>query len=243
MSLHNKIIHLFVTVNIKVNDFKNYRLYFFLLSGEVVIWVILRNIIINDTGKQMTVKIDDVAKLAGVSKTTVSRVLNKRGSLSEKTIKKVYDAMDELNYRPNVIARQLFKQETKLIGLIFPTVTSPFFGQLISSIQKQLFNQGYRVLIGDSKNDSRIERKYLQELLAHQVDGLIVGSHNSGIDEYNNPNMPIVAIDRRVNDDIPIISSNNYMGGLMATELLIKKGARKIIHTNDPKNLVGPPQN
>lgn len=191
----------------------------------------------------MTVKIDDVAKLAGVSKTTVSRVLNKRGSLSEKTIKKVYDAMDELNYRPNVIARQLFKQETKLIGLIFPTVTSPFFGQLISSIQKQLFNQGYRVLIGDSKNDSRIERKYLQELLAHQVDGLIVGSHNSGIDEYNNPNMPIVAIDRRVNDDIPIISSNNYMGGLMATELLIKKGARKIIHTNDPKNLVGPPQN
>lgn len=191
----------------------------------------------------MSIKAEDVAKLAGVSKTTVSRVLNKRGYLSEKTIKKVYDAMEELNYRPNVIARQLLHQETKLIGLIFPTVTSPFFAQLIQSIEKKLFDNGYRVLIGDSRNDKKIEREYLQELLNHQVDGLIVGSHNQGIEEYNTPNLPIVAIDRRLNDDIPIVLSDNYQGGMIATELLIEKGAKKIIHTNDPASLVGPPQN
>ncbi|PMD68200.1 LacI family DNA-binding transcriptional regulator [Companilactobacillus nuruki] len=191
----------------------------------------------------MTVRIDDVAKLAGVSKTTVSRVLNKRGYLSEKTIKKVYDAMEQLNYRPNVIARQLFKQETKMIGLIFPTLANPFFGQMASVISERLFEKGYRVLVGDALNDPNIERKYLQDLLAHQVDGLIVGSHNTGISEYDNSNMPIIAIDRRVNNDIPIISSDNYNGGLMATELLIKNGARNIVHTNDPKSLVGPPQN
>lgn len=68
--------------------------------------------------EKKTIKLEDVAELAGVSKTTVSRVLNNRGYLSDKTIKKVHDAMDELNYRPNVIARQLFKQKTNLVAHI-----------------------------------------------------------------------------------------------------------------------------
>ena len=90
-------------------------------------------------GEIMEAKIDDVAKLAGVSKTTVSRVMNKRGYLSEKTIKKVHDAMDELNYQPNVVARQLFKQETKLVGLIFPTVNNPFFWTIGCHYGKKAF--------------------------------------------------------------------------------------------------------
>lgn len=69
--------------------------------------------------EKKTIKLEDVAELAGVSKTTVSRVLNNRGYLSDKTIKKVHDAMDELNYRPNVIARQLFKQKTNLVAFVF----------------------------------------------------------------------------------------------------------------------------
>ena len=68
--------------------------------------------------EKKTIKLEDVAKLAGVSKTTVSRVLNNRGYLSDKKIKKVHDAMDELNYRPNVIARQLFKQKTNLVAFV-----------------------------------------------------------------------------------------------------------------------------
>lgn len=190
----------------------------------------------------MKTKIDDVAKLAGVSKTTVSRVMNKRGYLSDKTIKKVHDAMDELNYQPNVVARQLFKQETKLVGLIFPTVNNPFFGQLVAAMEKKLFSQGFKVLIGDSMNDPEKEKLYLRELMSHQVDGLIVGAHNQGIKEYQNTNLPIIAIDRIMNNDIPVVSSDNYQGGKMATELLIEQGAKVIVHTNGPKSLKTPAQ-
>lgn len=190
----------------------------------------------------MKAKIDDVAKLAGVSKTTVSRVMNKRGYLSDKTVKKVNDAMKQLDYRPNVVARQLFKQETKLVGLIFPTVNNPFFGQLVASMEKELFNKGFKTLIGDSMNDPKKEKLYLRELMAHQVDGLIVGAHNQDISEYKNANLPIIAIDRIMNNDIPVVSSDNYQGGRMATELLIKNGAKIIIHTNGPKSLKTPAQ-
>jgi len=191
----------------------------------------------------MKAKMDDVARVAGVSKTTVSRVLNKRGYLSEKTIKKVQDAIAELDYRPNVVARQLFKQETKMVGLIFPTVNDPFYSQLIAEMEKRLFNMGFKVLIGDSMNDPQKEELYLQELMAHQVDGLIVGAHNRGIKEYENSNLPIVAFDRIVNPKIPVISSDNYQGGKLATELLIDNGAKVIIHTNGPETLETPAQN
>jgi len=196
----------------------------------------------NDLGDVMKVKMEDVAKLAGVSKTTVSRVLNKRGYLSTETVKKVHAAMDELNYRPNVVAQQLFKQETKLVGLIFPTVNNPFYGQLVATMETQLFKQGFKVLIGNSMNDSNKERLYLQELMAHQVDGLIIGSHNRGVEEYKHTNLPIVAIDSIMNKDIPVVSSDNYMGGTLATELLVDHGCQVIIHTNDPEAIKSPAQ-
>lgn len=70
-------------------------------------------------------KLDDVARLAGVSKATVSHVLNRRGYLSQDTIRKVEQAVKDLNYHPNTVARQLYKQKTDIIGMIFPTVDNP----------------------------------------------------------------------------------------------------------------------
>ena len=74
--------------------------------------------------------IKDVAALSGVSVTTVSRVLNKRGYISEDTYKKVYDAMAKLNYQPNQLARSLSKQKTNFIGLLVPDVSHPFFAEM-----------------------------------------------------------------------------------------------------------------
>ncbi|WP_323703800.1 LacI family DNA-binding transcriptional regulator [Mammaliicoccus sp. Dog046] len=190
----------------------------------------------------MKPKLDDVAKLANVSKTTVSRVLNKRGYLSQETIDKVNDAMEKLNYQPNTVARQLFNKKTQLIGLIFPTVTNPFFGELVEELEKRLYSQGYKVIIGNSMNDPDKEKNYLDQLLSNQVDGLIVGTHNSDIHQYKNENLPIVAIDRIMNQDIPIIESDNYQGGQLATQRLIDKGAKNIIHTAGPKSLNTPAQ-
>lgn len=188
----------------------------------------------------MRPKLEDVAKLANVSKTTVSRVLNNRGYLSQETIDRVYQAVKELNYQPNVVARQLYKKQTRIIGLLFPTIANPFFGELSAELEKRLYNEGFKVLIGNSMNDPKKEAHYLDQLLTKQVDGLIVGTHNRGIKEYNYAHLPVVAIDRNMNQDIPVIESDNYNGGVLATTHLIKRGAKKIIHTNGPIELESP---
>lgn len=190
--------------------------------------------------EKKTIKLEDVAKAAGVSKTTVSRVLNHRGYLSDQTIKKVHEAMDQLNYRPNVIARQLFKQRTKLVALVFPTVNDPFFAELEGELEKRFDELGYRVLMGNSQNNPVKEERYLQLLLDRQVDGLIVGSHNQGIGGYEKANRPVVSIERYVGRQIPVVSSDNYQGGLLAVQRLIDDGCQHIIHTNYPANLVSP---
>lgn len=188
----------------------------------------------------MNPKLEDVAKLAGVSKTTVSRVINKRGYLSEQTIAKVNEAIDTLNYQPNILAKQLFTKKTNIIGLVFPSVANPFFGELTEELEKRLYDLGFKVLVGNSMNDRHKEANYLQQVLSHQVDGLIVGTHNRGIEEYQNDALPIVAIDRVMNPDIPVIESDNYQGGKLATEMLVTKGIKKIIHTNGPEELETP---
>lgn len=187
-------------------------------------------------------KLEDVAAAAGVSKTTVSRVLNNRGYLSQKTIAKVQQAMKDLNYRPNIIARQLYQQKTNLVGMIFPTVDNPFFSQLETEMERQLYRNGYKVLIGNSQNDPAKEENYLQQLLSQQVDGLIVGTQNRGLLGYQHTNLPVVAIDQIMNQDIPVVSSDNYQGGIMATQRLLDDGCRHIVHTNGPLGLDTPTQ-
>lgn len=188
------------------------------------------------------VKLQDVAKLAGVSVTTVSRVLNNRGYLSKQTINKVHQAMEELNYRPNAVARQLYKQRTDLVGLVFPTVNNPFFGQLEAELETRLYELGYRVVMGNSQNNPGKEEQYLQLLFNGQIDGLIVGAHNEGIEAYHNTNLPIVSIERIVSKQIPVVAADNYQGGCLATQRLLDAGCQHIIHTNYPATLATPNQ-
>lgn len=190
----------------------------------------------------MVVKLTDVAKRAGVSPTTVSRVINNYGSLSQKTIDKVNLAMKELNYQPNSLARSLQGKSTKLIGVIFPTVANPFYGELVECIEGKLFDLGYRVILCDSANNKEKERHYINMLAANKVDGIIAGAHNLGIAEYEDIELPIVSFDRQLADTIPIIGSDNFRGGYLATENLYNKGSRKIAiltgsqESNSPTN-------
>jgi LacI family transcriptional regulator, sucrose operon repressor len=188
--------------------------------------------------KRRQVKLEDVAALAGVSKTTVSRVLNNRGYLSNDTKQKVHEAMAQLNYRPNAIARQLFTQKTNLVGLVFPTVNDPFFGQLEAGLDEHLYKRGYRTLMGNSQNNPQKEEQYLQLLLNHQIDGLIIGAHNPAMPDYLEASMPIVSIERAVAPQIPVVASDNYRGGQLATQRLLDDGCRHIIHTNYPKEVM-----
>src|SRR5690625_3164734 len=188
----------------------------------------------------MRPKLNDVAKHAGVSPTTVSRVLNNRGYISEKTRKKVYDAINAINYFPNEMARTLTTKQSNIIGLIFPTIINPFFAELVFHIEMQCETLGYKVFLCNSLNHQDKEKKYLDMLISNQVDGIIVGSHNRGVFEKVVTNLPIVALDQSISASAPIISSDNYNGGKMATEHLIKKGCKKIIHISGPSNLNTP---
>lgn len=182
----------------------------------------------------MRPKLTDVAKKAGVSPTTVSRVINNYGYLSQKTKDKVFAAMQELNYQPNLLARSLQGKDTKLIGLIFPQVTNPFFAELVESIEKNLFARGYKVILCNAGIDKHKEREYLKMLMANQVNGIIAGAHNLGIEEYHETGLPIVSFDRKLSDNIPIVSCDNYQGATLATEELYQAGCRHIYFLGNP---------
>ena len=181
----------------------------------------------------MVAKLSDVAALAGVSLTTVSRVINNYGSLSQKTINKVHEAMRELHYQPNAMARSLQGKSSQFIGLIFPNMENPFFTALASEIEQQLFELGYKVIIATSANNVEKERQYLQMLAANQVEGIITSSHNLGIGEYQNTYLPIVSYDRYLADNVPIVSEDNEQGGYLAGEYLLSTGAKKLLMLSD----------
>lgn len=185
----------------------------------------------------MKPKIQDVARVAGVSPTTVSRVLNNRGYISKETRKNVEKAMKQLKYFPNDVARSLFNKRTNLIGLILPTTSNPFFGELTFYIETICNSLGYKILLCNSLNDIDKEEKYLEMLMRNQVDGIIVGTHNQGILDYNNQNLAVVSIDTYLSESIPIVGSDNYTGGKIATELLLSKGCNSIVNIDGKLSL------
>lgn len=174
--------------------------------------------------------IHDVAVRAGVSVTTVSRVLNNRGYISEATRRKVYACMDELGYHPNEIARSLLKKQSNLIGLILPSVSHPFFGELATHLEYYAYQHGFKLLLCNSLLDPKKEREYIDMMKRNRVDGIIMGSHTLEVEEYKHLNRPIVTMDRQIDVNIPFVASDNYRGGELATKLLVAKGCKKIAH-------------
>lgn len=190
----------------------------------------------------MRIKLEDVAKVAGVSPTTVSRVINNRGYISDETREKVKQAMKDLNYYPNDIARSLFKQRTHFLGLILPKINNPFFSELAFHIENLCAEKGYKVILCNSLGNIEKEKEYVVMLMRHQVDGMIVCSYNRGIEEYKNPRLPIIAIDHYLSPTIPVVGSDNFTGGKMAVQHLIDQGCKSIIHINGPSELETPAQ-
>lgn len=191
----------------------------------------------------MVAKLQDVAKRAGVSVTTVSRVINGYSSLSKKTIKKVHEAMRELDYQPNPLARAIQGKASKFIGLIFPTLTNPFYAELVNELEYQLFEKGYKTIIASSTRSKAMERDYLNMLIANQVDGIISGTHNLDIKAYHSIDSPIVSFDRYLADGIPIVSSDNYQGGRLAAKFLVNHHVTNVAMIVDEDTSVSPTLN
>ncbi len=176
----------------------------------------------------MGLTIKDVAARAGVSVTTVSRVLNNRGSLSEKTRAKVHAAMDELNYYPNQLAVNLFKKRSMLVGLIVPDASHPFYGTEIKYIEEYLYEQDYKLMLCNAGEDQQREKEYLTMLQRNKVDGIIIASHTLNLEDYNKVSLPVVALDRYLGKNIPTVSADHEQGGRLAAAELVRCGCKKV---------------
>lgn len=181
--------------------------------------------------------IKDVARVAGISVTTVSRVINNRGYISEKTRKKVEDAMRELDYQPNQIAIALSKKQSYIIGVIVPDSSHPFFSELLKYIELYVKDKNYKILFVNSLDDKDTEMHCISMLKQNRVDGIIMCSHTLDIDTYKKLKLPVVSFDRIISDSIPYVASDNFNGGLQATEHLIKLGCKSLLHIAGPSQI------
>lgn len=173
--------------------------------------------------------IKDVAEYAGVSVTTISRVLNKKGYISDEMYKKVYDAMEAIDYQPNQIARSLTGKRTNTIAFLLPFVSYPFFSQLAEKVEMALYQKGYSMILCNTVGTRNRELDYLKKLRAHKVDGLILGNHELNYEEYMKISFPIVALDINLGKNIPVVTSDHKKGGLLAANKFIENGCKKIV--------------
>jgi LacI family transcriptional regulator len=173
--------------------------------------------------------IKDVAKLAGVGLGTVSRVLNNSGYVSDATRKKVYAAIKELNFVPNEVARSFKKSATKIVGLLLPTVWHPFFSELAFYIENELSKSDYKLMLCNSEHNVEKELDYFEMLKKNQVAGIIMISYSDFLQGME-IDLPVVSIDRLISPSIPYVASDNYEGGRVAAEALIKRGCQKLAY-------------
>ncbi|MEA2020878.1 MAG: LacI family DNA-binding transcriptional regulator [Candidatus Caldatribacteriota bacterium] len=186
----------------------------------------------------MNTTIKDVAKLAGVHPSTVSRVINNDSRISEKTKNKVIYVINKLGYTPNAIARGLKTKRTNTIGMLIPDITNPFFADLARGVEDAANESGFNVILCNSDEKLEKERTYLEILKEKRVDGLILGSvhiKDKSIFRLEKIKYPYILVSRDIEGlDKNCIIVNDIAGGIMATEHLIKLGHRKIAHITGP---------
>jgi LacI family transcriptional regulator len=189
----------------------------------------------------MATTLHEVAQRAGVSAMTVSRVVNGRGSVDSETRQRVEEAIQALDYVPNRIARGLISQKTQTIGIIVPDIVNPFFAPVVRGAESAARKAGYRVLLCNSEGDLRLEREYIEDLVAHRVEGLLLAPASdrsrSSILSLLRGGFPLVLIDRALPDaDCDLIVSDNAQGARRLIEHLIAIGHREIAHVSDAED-------
>lgn len=172
----------------------------------------------------------DVAEAAGVTVTTVSRVLNNRGYISEKTRENVYRVMKELNYQPNEMARALAKKQSNLLAVVVPHVEHPYFARMIDLLEKEANQKGYKLLLFNSQGSLEMEEQIIDSCRSSRVAGMIICTGTIEMERFRNAGLPIVTFERSVGGDNPSVECDNYQGGLLAGKALIAAGCRKILY-------------
>ncbi|MED4779671.1 LacI family DNA-binding transcriptional regulator [Brevibacillus choshinensis] len=174
----------------------------------------------------------DVAKKAGVSIATVSKVINNTGRISEKTRKKIWALMEEMEYQPSVVASALTGKSTYTIGLLIPDLANPFFSEIARSIEDRGHSLGYNIVICSTDYDPEKEAKYTSLLKQKSVDGIILASgfeNHKSAKELIRQNFPIAVVAREIPSlEVDTVSIDNFLGGYQAASHLIGLGHKRI---------------
>ncbi len=188
---------------------------------------------VSDSAHNISIK--DIARIAGVSIATVSRVLNNKGGYSAETEMRVKAVCDQYGFISNMSAKTLRESRSNTIGLILPNILNPYYSSIAYYIELFLSEHGYSLLICNSDNSAEKEMANFRTLVGKQVDGVLMISGRNETEEYiMGRSIPVVFIDRKPGKsvDIPCICSDNIYTGILVTEHLISRGCRHIAFVN-----------
>lgn len=191
----------------------------------------------------MIIKLEDIAKLAKVSKATVSLALNNSKLVNVDTRKRVIEIAKELGYTPNAIARGLVKQKSATIGLIVPDIESAYYGKLVKCIDESLRDAGYNLVLAISNDKPEIEAKIVHNLVSERVEGILiapVNQYNGELDyirQLDKHGIPFIFVSSHYDGvDKPYVMVDLEEGTYKLVKYLLDLGHRKIVFlTGSPK--------
>lgn len=181
--------------------------------------------------EKKNITFDDIAKYTHFSKTTISRYFNNPDSLTLKNQEIIAEALEALNYKENKVARILANGKTEFVGIIIPNLYLHYYSEMLNQILTTYETFGYKFLVFVGNDRKDIERQYLEELQSYKIEGMIILSHTISSKELASYNLPIVTIERE-DEYVCSVNTDNYMGGIQATSLLLKSGCDILIHIN-----------
>ncbi|MBR1780761.1 MAG: LacI family DNA-binding transcriptional regulator [Oscillospiraceae bacterium] len=187
-------------------------------------------------GSSPTMK--DVAREAGVSLGTVSKVVNGI-PVGKSYQKKVEAAIQKLNYRMNSYAKGLKSSRTNTIALLMPTTAHPFFGQLTYHINSVLSERGNRMILCTTEGRQEIEQAHIRMVQENQVDGIILLTYTEGLECQEG--IPMVTIDRNMSSSLPCVACDNFAGGQLAAQKLADNGCRRLAYIGSSSPLPNEP--
>lgn len=181
--------------------------------------------------KSKRVTFADIAAYTGFSKTTISRYFNNPDSLTVENQQKIADALVALDYKENKVGRILASGRTEFVGIIVPNLYLHYYSEMLSQILATYETYGYKFLVFTGNAKADVERKYIEELLAYNIEGMIILSPTISSKELASYHVPVVGIERE-DKYISSVNTDNYMGGVQAAGLLRKSGCDILIHVN-----------
>ncbi len=188
-----------------------------------------------------TLAMQDIAERAGVSKATVSRVINNPARVSEKTRAKVMTVVSELGYSPNHLAAGLRQGRSKNIAVLLPDITNPYFAPIVQSIEQVAMAQGYSVILNDTQDDPELEKKFASMIFTRQIDGIITNSARlpfpASLDKSPQALPPMINASEFCDiENVIKVGVDNYQIGRDATEYLLQEGHTAIAVLAGPEN-------